>query len=158
MPNPCHFEADAVNKWVFLFIKKKEFLNRIYYSPWNKHYFFQESSCLDMGISRRKLSHRGSRWGFLWKFYQNCCCCAKENMLTSGLLLQIRFRVNNISYPPIPIEADKESHRFAPMVITVSAVLVLSSFVFYLHFSQEVLWFTRCWFLLNCQKDTSHIL
>ncbi|KAL8100714.1 uncharacterized protein LOC141682982 [Apium graveolens] len=33
---------------------------------------------------------------------------------------EIRFRVNNISYPPIPIEADKESKRFAPMVITGS--------------------------------------
>lgn len=42
-----------------------------------------------------------------------------ENYAIDGVD-EIRFRVNNISYPPIPIEADKESNRFAPMVITGS--------------------------------------
>ncbi|KAK1352726.1 DNA-directed RNA polymerase III subunit RPC8 [Heracleum sosnowskyi] len=42
-----------------------------------------------------------------------------ENYAIDGVD-EIRFRVNNIRYPPIPIEADKESNRFAPMVITGS--------------------------------------
>ncbi|KAK1352724.1 DNA-directed RNA polymerase III subunit RPC8 [Heracleum sosnowskyi] len=42
-----------------------------------------------------------------------------ENYAIDGVD-EIRFRVNNISYPPIPIEADKEPNRFAPMVITGS--------------------------------------
>ncbi|XP_010278155.1 PREDICTED: DNA-directed RNA polymerase III subunit RPC8-like [Nelumbo nucifera] len=33
---------------------------------------------------------------------------------------EIRFRVHSISYPPIPIEQEKEAKPFAPMVITGS--------------------------------------
>ncbi|KAI3925260.1 hypothetical protein MKW92_006167 [Papaver armeniacum] len=33
---------------------------------------------------------------------------------------EIRFRVHKISYPPIPLEQEKDSKAFAPMVITAS--------------------------------------
>lgn len=33
---------------------------------------------------------------------------------------EIKFRVHNVSYPPIPIEQPKEAKPFAPMVITAS--------------------------------------
>ncbi|RZC82601.1 hypothetical protein C5167_045388 [Papaver somniferum] len=33
---------------------------------------------------------------------------------------EIRFRVHKISYPPIPLEQEKDSEAFAPMVITAS--------------------------------------
>lgn len=49
---------------------------------------------------------------WIWEYQE-------ENYAIDGVH-EIRFRVNNVSYPPIPIEADKESNRFAPMVITGS--------------------------------------
>lgn len=33
---------------------------------------------------------------------------------------QIKFRVENISYPPVPIERAEDAKPFAPMVVTVS--------------------------------------
>ncbi|KAL6312700.1 hypothetical protein AAG906_008887 [Vitis piasezkii] len=48
--------------------------------------------------------------------------------LTFGVLLQIRFQVQSVSYSPVPVEQPKESKPFAPMVILVSSSFELHPF------------------------------
>ena len=66
--------------------------------------------------------------------------------LTFGVLLQIRFQVQSVSYPPIPVEQPKESKPFATMVIMVSSSFELLIFkVFHLqkqgHLKLFFLWY-----------------
>jgi len=44
---------------------------------------------------------------------------------------QIKFRVQNVSYPQIPVEQPKESKPFAPMLVTVSILLIIKPFFAY---------------------------
>lgn len=46
-------------------------------------------------------------------------------------MAQINFRVENISYPPVPTERAEDAKLFAPMVITVS--LSFSEYIFHLY-------------------------
>ncbi|KOM58312.1 hypothetical protein LR48_Vigan11g134600, partial [Vigna angularis] len=48
----------------------------------------------------------------------------------------IKFRVQNVSYPQIPVEQPKESKPFAPMLVTVSILLIIKPlFAFNLFFT-----------------------
>lgn len=39
---------------------------------------------------------------------------------------QIKFRVQSVNYPPVPVEQPKESKPFAPMLVNVSIFCLYS--------------------------------
>ena len=47
---------------------------------------------------------------------------------------QIKFRVQSVSYPSIPVEQPKESKPFAPMVVTVSIFVFTILCLYILHY------------------------
>ena len=103
---------------------------------------------MDVGLSRTKISYRWDRRGlscFIF-FYLGSSILTLEPLvmvfahkfwcssLNFGVLLQIRFQVQSVTYPPIPVEQPKESKPFAPMVIMVSSSIELHPFkVFHLY-------------------------
>lgn len=95
-------------------------------------------------------------WLGSFAFHVNCIVCLENEEHTKFWLpmWQIKFRVQSVSYPPIPVEQPKESKPFAPMLITVSILFtiflpLLSSLPWFMHFCeyfklQEIYGFLNC--------------
>lgn len=181
LPNPNHFVAQSINRWhcLYLLIILGWTLNII-----QKHihmisfFFFMHNSlsfCVkhhaympSMKITARMAYGFGIMtnkhhillmilmWLGFFAFHVNCIVCLEHEEHTKFWLpmWQIKFRVQSVSYPPIPVEQPKESKPFAPMLITVSILFtiflpLLSSLPWFMHFCeyfklQEIYGFLNC--------------
>lgn len=71
----------------------------------------------------------------LLSFFVNCMIGKQRVCLIWLPMWQIKFRVTNVSYPQIPVEQPKESKPFAPMLVSVSILLLTSPlFASYFHY------------------------
>lgn len=85
-------------------------------------------------------------WGFSYSVLSWCLGLKeereRERLCAHGVMgWQVRFRVVQVKYPPIPIEQEKNAKPFAPMQITVRAFTQSST--------------ASSWFLALCLQNLS---